>query len=385
MKVGMVDALVGNDYSLLLCSHLQALGVEVCLITTEDRSIPNGISFPVFRWAPPKSASLRRSRKMWDYFRYLGRLTGSILRKEFDVFHFQFFRRERPEALLLGLLGRLGVRWVMTAHNILPHESSAIDHLLRRMLYKKARCLIVHSHWMSQKLSRGFGVPMSRIHVVPHGDFASYRPSSRLSKKEARKRLGLSTHEAVLLFFGYIREYKGLDTLLEAFETLFREKPSVKLTIAGQCRTQQLEQRYRQIIQGMKSRPRIVFRPGFVPVEEVPLYLLATDLVVLPYRRIDHSGILHLAYTFGRAVLATDVGDLGGMIREDRTGWVVRPGDADALVTGLLEALSDRKRLQALGARARRLSATKYSWKLSARLTVEAYGRLLAAGERPHA
>jgi len=383
MKVVMVDALVGNEYSILLCTHLKALGVEVALITTRDRETPFPVSFPLWRWAPSKEPDASRIGKSWAYARYLARLTRFALRRRADILHFQFLRRERPETLFLMLLGCMGVRWVLTAHNLVPHEGSVIDRVLKGAAYRHAALLVVHSRGIAKELHQRFDVPYSRIRVVPHGDFGVYRGKARLTKREARRRLGLSQEEPVVLFFGYIREYKGLDLLLEAFEMACQQNASLRLVIAGKCHTPALESRYWKRIQAMSSAPRILFRPEFIPWEEVAVYVLASDLVALPYLHIDHSGILHLAYTFGRPVIATDVGDFREMIGGDRTGWLVPPRDAAALASTLLEALSDRRRLQALGARARRLSETKYSWVLSARRTLEAYQELIVASGDP--
>ena len=373
MKVVMVDALVGNEYSLLLCNHLRSLGVKIALIVVRDREVFCPVSFPLWRWAPSKVPGAGRAKKILSYVRYLLRLIRLALRKEADILHFQFLRRERPETILLVLLSRLGVHWVLTAHDLVPHEGSSIDRFLKGLAYRHAELLIVHSRAISQELHRRFSVPYSRICVVPHGDFGVYRPKVRLSSGGARRRLGLSHGEPVVLFFGYIREYKGLDLLMDAFEIAYHRNPSIRLVIAGKCHTKELERHYRLRILALDSAQRIHFRPEFIPWEEVAAYVLSSDLVALPYLRIFHSGVLHLAYSFGRAVLATDVGDFREMIEEDRTGWLVPPRNAEAMASALLEAFSDRKRLKALGLRAERLSKTKYSWTLSAQRTLQAY------------
>ena len=103
-----------------------------------------------------------------------------------------------------------------------------------------------------------------------------------------------------------LNQYKGIDLLLESFEIASKQDQHLTLIIAGKCQTEKLLTRYQQRISQIPSRKRIRFDPEYVPTEKVPWYFVASDLVALPYINIDHSGIVHLAYSFGRPVIATE-------------------------------------------------------------------------------
>jgi len=376
MKILMVDSLVGNDYALILCSNLKKVGVEVTLVTTEGRQMGSHLDFAVKNWAPSKKRDVRKSQKVWRYLRYLTRIFCYTLSSRTVPIHFQFFRIERLESLFLLLLRAVGARTVYTAHNVFPHENRKIDYLLRNIIFRSSNLIIVHSDYIKKRLMKKFGVRQEKIWKIPHGDFDAYLPETPISKKEARERLDLSQKEKVLLFFGFIREYKGLDLLLESFELLSKRDKHLTLLIAGKCQTNELLSRYRKRISQIPSRERIRFEPEYVPTEKVPWYFAASDLVALPYKAIDHSGIIHMAYSFGRPVIATDVGDFAETIEQGQTGYIVKKNDGTDLAAGIREAFSDPSRLDEMGRKARKLSETKYSWDTIAEMTARAYASL---------
>jgi len=376
MKILMIDSLVGNDYALILCSNLKKVGVKVTLVTTEGRQMGPHLDFPVKHWAPSKDPGTNKSRKVSGYLRYLTRIFCYTLNSRTVPIHFQFFRIERVESLFLLLLRAVGARTVYTAHNVFPHENRKIDYLLRDITFRSSNLIVVHSDYIKKRLMKRFGVQQKKIWKIPHGDFDAYLPETPISKHEARERLGLSQKEKVLLFFGFIREYKGLDLLLESFELLSKRDKHLTLLIAGKCQTGELLSRYRQRISQIPSGERIRFEPEFVPTKKIPWYFVASDLVALPYKAIDHSGIIHLAYSFGRPVIATDVGDFSEIIEQGRTGYIVKKNDGEHFAAGIREAFSDPSRLEEMGRKARKLSETKYSWDTIAETTVRAYASL---------
>jgi glycosyltransferase involved in cell wall biosynthesis len=278
------------------------------------------------------------------------------------VAHIQFLRRERLEGLFLLLLRLLGAKLVFTAHNVLPHENNAIDRFLRSGIYRAAGTIIVHSEYIKNKLTNGFRVDREKVRVVPHGNFDHYVPKEPLSKAEARKSLNLSETDNVALFFGYIREYKGLNLLLDAFELCARQGQPFKLVIAGAPASTELGNQYRKRIEEMAMNDLITFHADFIPSEKVAAYLLASDVVILPYKAIDHSGIVHLAYSFGRPLIATDVGDFSEVIEDGKSGYLLKENSAECLSETIIGAFSNGAHLAEMGNYARRLSETKYSW-----------------------
>jgi len=373
MKILMIDSLVGNDYALILCSNLQKAGVRVTMVTTKGRQIPPHSDFPVEHWAPSKDPKIKKTLKVLGYLGYLARIFAFALNSRTVPIHFQFFRIERIESLFLLCLKVLGTPTVYTAHNILPHENNRIDYLLRNITFRSSSLIIVHSDYIKKRLVKRFGVRKEKIWKIPHGDFDAYLPETPISKEEARERLDLSQKDKVLLFFGFIREYKGLDLLLESFEIVSKRDQHLTLLIAGKCQTNELLSRYRKRISQIPSRERIRFEPEYVPTKKVPWYFAASDLVALPYKAIDHSGIIHMAYSFGRPVIATDVGDFAETIEQGQTGYIVKKNNGTDFAVGISEAFSDPSRLEEMGRKARKLSETKYSWGTIAEMTARAY------------
>lgn len=375
MRVTMIDALVGNDYSICLCSALHAVGVNVELITPANRVVNLPIDFPVRRWMPTKDPGRGKFWKTIHYFGYLARLIAYVVKNNRgrQIVHFQFFRSERIESLLFPLLRLLGVKLAFTAHNVLPHENSQVDYLFRFIVYTSANLIIVHSEHIKNKLAKNFRIDQEKVKVVPHGNFDHYIPRGPISRFEARASLNLSKTDNVALFFGFIREYKGLDTLLDAFEIYSSKGRQLRLVIAGAAHPPALENHYRRRIDQITSNGSILFHAGFIPSEKVAAYFSACDVVILPYKEIDHSGIVHLAYSFGRPLIATNVGDFAEVIEDGKSGYLLKENSAECLSETMLDAFSDTAHLEDMGNHARKLSETKYSWLEIAKRTRKLY------------
>lgn len=373
----VVDSLVGNDYSLLLCRGLLEASVDIGLVTVEGREASIHVAYPMHRWAPPKEGGGSSVGKLKHYLRYLRRLYRHAKKSgNQQVLHFQFFRRERVESFYLWFLRMVGIRLVYTAHNILPHEASRIDRFLKAMVYRSAHAIVVHSQYVKKALLDAFPMPPEKVHVIPHGNFDHYLPAHPVSKAEARKKLGLEEDDHVMLFFGYIREYKGLDVLLEAFALAAAKDSRLKLVVAGAPHTKALEKQYHEMIAQAGFADRIVFHARFIDHDEVEIYFTATDLVVLPYKHIYHSGIVHLAYSYGKPTLATNVGDFSETIEQGKSGVVTDENTPEALCEEMSRLFEDPDSLKEMGQYARNLSVTKYSWLDIGRKTRAVYANI---------
>lgn len=377
----MVDSLIGNDYTIALCTGLAAQGVNVQLVVPHDRIVEPDIAFPVIHLAPSKQPGVNRLKKSLQYVTYLLQLLWLIFHSRPQVVHFQFLRRERLDTLFLCLLRLLPVPVVYTAHNVLPHENGRIDTVLKQLVYTAVDGILIHSRYIQRKLLDAFRVDAAKTCVIPHGNFSLYVPDEPIEGASARQQLGLGPEDRVLLFFGYIRPYKGLELLIDAFTTAAARDPHLKLVIAGKPQNEQLAEQYAQQIQATSVAGRILFHDRFIPFEEVALYFTAADLVVLPYKAIDHSGIMHLAYSFGKPIICTPVGDFPEVIEQGKSGFVLQSSDAACLVDGITTAFSDMQLLAQMGTYARNLGKTRYSWNEIARRTLHFYETI--AGRQP--
>ncbi|MFQ5629330.1 MAG: glycosyltransferase family 4 protein [bacterium] len=189
IKIVMVDALVGNDYSLCLCASLQAAGMDVRLVVTEDRSEKTRVplSFPLLKWSPSKNAAQGKFAKTLKYLRYLARLRREFARNKPDIVHFQFFRRERIESLFFALLRILRINLVYTAHDVFPPEKKRLDFLIKSLVYRSAKVIIVHSGFLKGMIVDTFGIDGEKIKIVPHGNFDHYLPEQNITNQHPQK------------------------------------------------------------------------------------------------------------------------------------------------------------------------------------------------------
>jgi glycosyltransferase involved in cell wall biosynthesis len=374
MRVIIVDSLIGNDYTINLCRGLQEVVTDLTLILPQNRKYEPLKNTKVKLWAPSKDSSVNKIRKSIDYIVYLFRLFVFIRLGRKCIVHFQFFRR-KSDIYFVRLLRIWGIKVVYTAHNVLPHEKTRFDKFRAKVLYKSAGAIIVHSNFIREKLIKEFPTSAAKIHVVPHGNFDNYLPKKVLTKEEVRSYFGLSLNEKVILYFGYIREYKGLDLLIDAFELVAEKDNNINLIIAGAPINDELKNRYKSKISESKFRERIIYHFNFIPSEKIPVYFEASDIIVLPYKSIDHSGIIHLAYSFSKPVIATDVGDFKEIIEHNKSGVILENNTASCLADAVYD-LSLKNNLGKMGKYSKSLSETKYSWKNIANLTTNVYGFL---------
>lgn len=228
--------------------------------------------------------------------------------------------------------------YALTVHNILPHDDRrAITVRLCHAIYRAAAVWMVHTDRMRQELQMLLGADPRKIVVVEHGIDRMYSPSVA-TRAAVRAKHGISDASKLLLFFGTVAPYKGLDVLIEAFDGL-ETTVDMTLLIAGRCTSPALRSALREAISSNRNSAKINWLDRFVPEEDVVPLFQAADLLVMPYRHIDQSGVVFMALATGLPVLATDVGSLRNYV-EACGGMIVEPGNAQALVAGVTAMVS---------------------------------------------
>lgn len=275
--------------------------------------------------------------------------------------------------LYMRILKAGGSKIVFTAHEPRPVSGKVTG--LDWARYREADAVLVHSENGVDDLVSA-GVDRGRVVRIFHANYTHLCDESGLSRLEARELLGLPDSARVLLFFGGIAPYKGLDILIEAFSKAATADSSLHLVIAGGLRMDFSE--YQQAIDRLASRDRVLKDLRYIPLGEFAKFFVACDVVVLPYRRIYQSGVLQLAYGFARPVVVTNVGGISDSVLEDQTGVVARSVDADALADAITDILSDPERARMMGWRARHLAETKYSWESVASSVAKVYESVCA-------
>lgn len=250
-----------------------------------------------------------------------------------DVFHVQWWSLPLwPVTYVLTRLMRLRrIPVVATLHNVLPHEAGAAYIRATRSICRLADAVIVHSEENRRQLLSHYGMAPERAHVVPLGAYMA--GTEPVPAAEARARLGLPPTGRLILQFGVIRDYKGIDILIRALAALGPDFEDVRLIIAGKPWTSCAP--YQQLIAELGLTDRVHLFPDYIPEREIPLYFGAADLTVLPYRHFDaQSGVCAVAMPYRKPVIVSDVGGLPDWVSHN-PDWVIPAGDTDALAARL--------------------------------------------------
>jgi glycosyltransferase involved in cell wall biosynthesis len=392
MRVHVVDpSAYTPPYDHALCRALGAEGAEVELFTSRfaygsvaraEGYRRHELFYRAARFAPGSRA--QRAAKLAEHVPDMLRYRRAA--RAADIVHFQWLavqhldgfllpRARRPGAPKTNRLGaprRSHPALILTAHDVMPREPRPGQLSAQRRLYDRFDAIVVHSEHGRKRLTEELGVDPDRVHVIPHGVFAHLAEAPPQPPP-------FQTDKPVVLCFGLMRPYKGIDVLLQAWQML-RTPPAdpsatppaaldAELWIVGMPR---MDISHLRAI----APPNVRFVPRFIADSELPAYFQRADLVVLPYREIDQSGVLFTALAFGKPLLLSDV---GGFPEVAATGAArtVPAGDPAALHGALAELLADPAALMAMAARARDALAGNYAWETIARRTLTLYESLL--------
>lgn len=238
--------------------------------------------------------------------------------------------------------------------NIIPHEKRLGDKALAKYFVKACDGFIAMSKSVLEDLKQF--TDSTNVRLIPHPIYDNF--GEKISKSEARQKLQLDENGKYILFFGFIRKYKGLDLLLEAIQDKRIQEQKIKLIIAGEF----YEDRkfYYEIIEQNNLKPFIIEHTDFIPDSEVKNYFGAADLIVQPYRSATQSGISQMAYHFEKPMLVTNVGGLPEIVPDGKVGYVV-----DVNAGKIADAIIDfyEKRKEEFFIQKVREEKKKYSWR----------------------
>lgn len=263
-------------------------------------------------------------------------------------------RREKPDLLMvrywlpfmapaLGTICRIvrknkHTKVICLADNIVPHEKRPGDHLLTAYFMKSIDGMVAMSQSVLNDINR-FNPRLPRA-LCPHPLFDNF--GERIEQSKAKKLLHLELETSYLLFFGFIRDYKGLDILLKAFaDQRLTERP-VKLIIAGEFYTK--PDPYLKLLADLNLNERVILHTDFIPNEKVNQYFSAADLVVQPYKSATQSGVTQIGYHFEKAMLVTNVGGLSEIIPDQKIGYVVEPNE-EAIADAIFDFYQNKRQI----------------------------------------
>ena len=299
---------------------------------------------------------LRAAEHVPDMLRYRSHATHA------DVRHYQWLPLEPLDTLLLPPARPR----VLTVHNTLRRGGGAREPVTRRLV-RRMDALVVHARAGAAELVERFGADPDRVHVIPHGAFEHL---TRLPVERPLPAELAAVEGAVILAFGLVRPYKGVDVLLEAFRAI----DGAELWVVGLPHMDMAPLH----AAAKRSHGRVRFVERFVDDSELPAYFRRADIVALPHRRIDQSGVLNIALAFGKPIVASEVGGFAEVASDHGAAVAVAPGDPAALREALERLLADPGEREALAARATAAAAGPYSWDEAGRRTLALYERLTA-------
>ncbi len=235
-------------------------------------------------------------------------------------------------AISLLLRKKYAGRILFITENFISHESRFIDSFLTRLGLRNADIFLALSDAVASELKKIASQRKIYRSVLP--PFDCYISDYNYDRNTARRELNLGDNDKILLFFGYVRKYKGLDLLISALPAAMKEIPGLKLLIVGEFYDDVLL--YSNLIKKLGLADNVKIINKFVPNEEVGKYYTAADAVVLPYRSATQSAVLNVSYSFRKPVIATNVGGLGEFIKDNYTGIIVDHGSPEEITKGII-------------------------------------------------
>jgi D-inositol-3-phosphate glycosyltransferase len=385
LSIAMIEPVGGHGgahyYDFGLARGMLAAGCRVSLYTsdeTADPGIPGLGFFPFYRGIYGSDSRFVRMIRFLRGSLYV--FKNAVAHHE-KICHYQVFNDLIPELVVITLAKLLRRKIVLTVHDV----SSLAGPVTwkRRMtgwVYRSTDGIIAHNEVSLRELE-SIRIPSQMIRVIVHGHYLdSVRKMPPAA--EARQALGISPRAKVILFFGQIKDVKGLDLLIEALPAVSGEVGDVVLLIAGRPWKSDFA-RYDSLIDATGVRSRCLLHINFIPDEDVATYYAAADIVALPYRRIYQSGVLMMAMTYGRAVVVSDLPGMTEIVSDGMNGYVFSLGTKDSLAQTLVRALqNDRERVET-GLRALDYIRRQHDWDDIGAMTAQVFRELLARDGNP--
>ena len=376
-KGGMIQ------YDYHLCRALQRIGIETTLVTSkvyELEDLPH--EFRVVKllnlWDPRSGKSnhplLRRIQRgarglqyVWAWFRLV-----LCLRKDrpdvvlFGEIRFPF------ELYFLRILHLMNLKLADIVHDVQPFDTrQESDNLLEvsqrhlrqyNLIYSTFDALFVHDRSNCDLFMNTYQIPSKFVHEIRHGnnEIILETPQVR-TPNELQNDLGIGPSQPTVLFFGTITKYKGLEDLIEAFPTVY-EATGAQLIVAGFPAKDVDVEKLKLLATQNGMMDHTSWWLDYIPNSLVASLLAISSIVVLPYRAITQSGVLQIAFSCGKPVVATRTGGLPNVIEEGKSGLLTPPEDPPALAEAIIKLLKDPDALQQMGLYAKNVAETRYGW-----------------------
>lgn len=362
-------------YDFSLAESLHSLGNDVTLITSRGWKPVSRIKTfnALFMYHDPSiqknniTKGLLYMVSTFRIIRYLARYANSKSLVQFEM-------SELPGVDLLIFLFCCfrKIKIYFTPHEIIHNKRYLGNMFFLKQMYRMANSIIVLNKNNIDELVSKFSVPPDKIIVIPHGNYDYFVES--INKGKAREKLRLKQDDKIILFFGSIRPDKGLDVALDAMQIVRKQYPNIKLLIAGKPYGNLSVQSIESMISSRNLEDQVFFHGYFVNDGDVDCYFGASDVVLLAYRRVFESGVINLAFTYGKAVICSDLQEFKESIQDNVNGMFFSKNNPSSLAQRIYECFTGCQ-YEKLGYNARKISLETGSWSMIATLYAEAYNQ----------
>ena len=378
-KVAIIDPLGahGSSHHFYLFGQAEGLlknNVELRLYTNNETSSPkiNGLKFFAFYKDIFKSKSRFISGIQW----VIGTVF-SVFHARFSgvsIFHFHIFYTNFLVMFNLLLVKILFGKVVLTVHDVSSFSNSFNSSIIEKLIYKLTDRIITHNEFSKLEILNVNANLSSCISIIPHGNYTPFI-NIQYDKEKSKEQLGIQNNRRILLFFGMIKKEKGLEVLLSALKGVIKQNPDILLVIAGKPWENDFSA-YQKIIDENDLSKYILLHTMFIQQEDVEHYYCASDLVILPYKKIYQSGVLMMTLSYERPALVSDLPPLKEIISDNENGFLFKTENVSDLTNKLNSILGNEELMEQVRTKGKELINTKYNWGKIGRQTKHVYQSL---------
>tara|TARA_B100001564_G_scaffold29052_1_gene21448 strand:- start:7001 stop:8143 length:1143 start_codon:yes stop_codon:yes gene_type:complete len=377
-KVAIIDTLGEHEGSFHFYTFGQCIGlinnnIDVSLYTNNKTKNPNIKKLKFYNYYN----NLFSSRfKLVSGFRWIIGSLKSIIHariSSISFFHFHIFYINILVIFNILLVKILFGKVVVTIHDVHSFSNQVRVSFAKKVFYALTDLILTHNKFSKNEITKIISGPLN-IHIVPHGNYLPFINIEK-DKSKSKKKLNLPENKRIILFFGLIKEVKGLEVLLKSLREVVNKHKDIRLLIAGKSWKNNFS-RYQKIIDDEKLNDYCILHTKFIPQSLVKYYYAASDLVVLPYKRIYQSGVLMMTLSYNKPVLVSDLPPLTEVINDKFNGYVFKSEDSENLTLKLNEIFFESEKLLDISNQGFKEVKEKFDWNSIGYLTDKAYGSI---------
>lgn len=362
MKILFIDQISTVNYKYSF-SIIERLSLKNEIIFVSDEKVYEGEkvnSYDFFKGTTSKEIS--KFEKAIIYIKAWKKILMLCKNKKIDILHVQWFILSPVDLYFIKKIKSMGIKIVVTVHDILPFNEKFYDYRSHKKIYTLADSIIVQAKPNIDRINYIFDNISNKVKYIPHGNFIDH--AEIISKENARSLLGIDKEKKVLLFFGQIKRVKGLDVLIKAFNEIIKSNngEDILLVIAGKVWEDDFTV-YQELINKVdNSRFRCDIK--YIPDEEICWYYCSADINILPYREVYQSGVVHLSYAYEKPVIATNIGSFPEVVIDGKTGILVEKDNCNDLKDAILSLIYDDEKIKKMGVDGKEYIKNNFSWEI---------------------